>query len=260
MRVIAVDDEEDALALISGAITICLPDAELKPFDNPVTALDYASKNPVDIAFLDITMPDMTGIDMAKKLKAINPKINIIFATGYSDYMADAFAMHASGYLLKPVGPKAVKKELENLRAPVGDTVPHVEIRTFGSFEIFVDGNPVSFSRKPAKEVLAFLVDRNGAIVSKKEMCTVLFNDPECTHQSMDYLAKIIKDLSTTLKSLGAGDVVNVTRTECSLNLDSFTCDAFEYQKGNPEAINKFYGEYMSQFEWAKPSVQKFYK
>lgn len=259
MIVIAVDDEEDALALITGAVKINLPDAELYPFRSPSAALDFATKNKPDIAFLDITMPGMTGLELAKSLKRINPSINIIFATAYSEYMGDAFSMHVSGYLMKPVSSKAVKKELDNLRSPVDSPEVPVFIKTFGNFEIFVNGETLTFSRKPAKEVLAYLVNKNGAIVSKDELCRTLFDDPECTHRSRDYLSKIIKDLGATLKAAGVSNIVNIERRECSVRPENFICDSYEYNKGNPEYINKFNGEYMEQFGWARESITQFY-
>ncbi|MCQ2079726.1 MAG: response regulator [archaeon] len=260
MIVFAVDDEEDALALITGAIKINLPDAELYPFNSASAAISFAEKTCPDIAFLDIAMPEMSGIDLAKKLKSINPKINLIFATAYSEYMGDAFSLHASGYLMKPISSKSVKKELENLRSPVTAPEVPVFVHTFGNFEIYVDGEPVSFSRRPAKEVLAYLVDRKGAVVSKKELCEALFKDPDCTHKSMDYLSKIIKDLGTTLDKAGVGRMIHIDRKECFVVPEHFLCDAYEYFKGNPEYMNKFSGDYMSQFEWAQDSVSKFYR
>lgn len=260
MIVFAVDDEEDALALITGAIKINLPDAEIFPFNSPLAALSFAETTAPDIAFLDISMPEMNGIELARKLKAVNPKVNLIFATAYSEYMGDAFSLHASGYMMKPIGSKSVKRELDNLRSPVSAPEVPVFIHTFGNFEIYVNGEPVSFSRKPAKEVLAYLVDRRGAVVTKKELCEALFDDPDCTHKSMDYLSKIIKDLGTTLDKAGVGKMIHIDRKECFVDPEHFLCDAYEYFNGNPEYMNKFNGEYMNQFEWAQRSIGKFYQ
>jgi len=58
-------------------------------------------------------MRGMTGVEVAKKLKEINPKMNIIFVTGFSDYKGDAMDMKASGYIMKPVTAEEVKAELD---------------------------------------------------------------------------------------------------------------------------------------------------
>ena len=177
MRILAVDDEKDALEVLVAAISECEKDAEIKAFNSPTEALNYAAENPPDIAFLDIRMPTMSGLDLAKKLKAINVRVNIVFSTGYSEYASDAFSMHASGYIMKPVSVRLVRKELENLRNPVETPNSRIFVRTFGNFELFVDGETLHFSRKPAKELLAYLVDRKGSAVTRKELCSVLLQD-----------------------------------------------------------------------------------
>ena len=148
MRILAVDDEKDALEVLVAAISECEKDAEIKAFNSPTEALNYAAENPPDIAFLDIRMPTMSGLDLAKKLKAINVRVNIVFSTGYSEYASDAFSMHASGYIMKPVSVRLVRKELENLRNPVETPNSRIFVRTFGNFELFVDGETLHFQGK----------------------------------------------------------------------------------------------------------------
>ncbi len=260
MRILALDDEEDALEVLVSAITACQPDADVKGFNSPTEALEYAEQNQMDIAFLDVRMPGITGLDVAKKLKKINPKINIIFSTGFSEFASDAFSIHASGYLMKPITTKDVRKELDNLRNPVEKPKKRVYIRTFGNFELFVDGETIHFSRKPAKELLAYLVDRKGSAVTRRELCDVLLQDAAFTRKSQDYLTKIVKELQKALEEVKAADIVNLDRSEYSVIPDNFDCDAYDYLKGMPDAFNNFYGEYMSQYPWAEKSIQQFYK
>ena len=260
MRILALDDEEDALEVLVSAITACQPDADVKGFNSPTEALEYAEQNQMDIAFLDVRMPGITGLDVAKKLKKINPKINIIFSTGFSEFASDAFSIHASGYLMKPITTKDVRKELDNLRNPVEKPKKRVYIRTFGNFELFVDGETIHFSRKPAKELLAYLVDRKGSAVTRRELCDVLLQDAAFTRKSQDYLTKIVKELQKALEEVKAADIVNLDRSEYSVIPDNFDCDAYDYLKCMPDAFNNFYGEYMSQYPWAEKSIQQFYK
>ncbi len=260
MRILAVDDEQDALEVLTSAITACQPDADIKGFNSPTEALEYAEKNQMDIAFLDVRMPGITGLEVAKRLKKINPRINIIFSTGFSEFASDAFSLHASGYLMKPITTRDVRKELENLRNPVEQPKKRVYIRTFGNFELFVDGETIHFSRKPAKELLAYLVDRKGSAVTRRELCDVLLQDAAFTRKSQDYLTKIVKELQKALEEVKASDIVNLDRSEYSVIPDNFDCDAYDYLKGMPDAFNNFYGEYMSQYPWAEKSIQQFYK
>lgn len=119
MTILAVDDEIGALTALGQKIEVNVKDALIKAFTNPEEALNYAEHNLCDIAFLDIDMPKVSGIEVARLLKQINPQLNIIFVTAYSQYGVDAFALYASGYLLKPVSRSDIKMALENLRYPV---------------------------------------------------------------------------------------------------------------------------------------------
>lgn len=120
MKIIAVDDEELALYALNMAICEALPETEPVCFREAAEALAYAQEKPVDVAFLDADMgAGMSGLELAKALLAIRPTTNIIFVTGYSEYLEDAFALYASGYVKKPVRVRRILKEMANLRYPL---------------------------------------------------------------------------------------------------------------------------------------------
>ena len=164
MKILCVDDEALMLQMLEMAIREAQPDADVLAFDEPEDLLDEAKANGCDIAFLDIHMSGMTGVELAKELKGVNPKMNIIFVTGFSEYTGDAMRLRASGYIMKPVTAEAVKEELSELRFPI---VPKenalLRVQCFGNFDVFTpDGKPVHFERSKAKEIFAYLVHRHG--------------------------------------------------------------------------------------------------
>ncbi len=169
MIVIAVDDERFALENLVESIGQASSDAQIHRFRYPEDALDFAKGNHVDVAFLDVEMIGMNGVELAERLKLYHPDINIIFSTGYGHYRDAAFDLHASGYLTKPITPEKVKKELDNLRRPIRNP-KRVRIRTFGNFEVYLDGNPIGFKYSKTKEMLAYLVDRKGALCTNGEI------------------------------------------------------------------------------------------
>ena len=116
MRILCLDDEPLALKMLEAAIREAKSDAEVTAFRKQADLLEDAKQNGCDVAFLDIHMRGMNGVEVAKRLKEINPKMNIIFVTGFSDYKGDAMDMKASGYIMKPVTAEEVKAELEDLR------------------------------------------------------------------------------------------------------------------------------------------------
>ena len=161
MKILALDDEIHALNMLKSAISEVVTDAEMYLCQSSESALITAKQERIDVAFLDIHMAGMDGVTLAYELKKINPDINIIFATGFSEFMKQGFDMHASGYILKPVTPEAVRREMENLRNPVAKEEPEkrVKVVTFGNFEVFVDNELVRFERKQSKEIFAYLID-----------------------------------------------------------------------------------------------------
>lgn len=260
MKILAVDDEAGSLKLLVRAIGRVQENAEVFSTQRASEALAYAKEHFPDVAFLDIQMPEITGLELAKKLKAIHPKINIIFCTGYSDYAMEAMKMHSSGYILKPVTAEDVGNELSSLRNPVPSTEKNEKMyaRTFGSFDFFVDGKPVTFRRERAKELLAFLIDRAGSSASRKEISSVIFEDREYTRATQAYLSQIIKSLSDTLKDYGASGVLLSDYNSYSVDTSLFGCDAYDYLAGEPSAINSYVGDYMQQYSWAEESKYKF--
>ena len=250
MKIIAVDDERPALSVLQKRITEVAPDDELSTFDTSRAALEYAKTNDIDVAMLDINLPGINGMELAKELKKINPQINIIFCTAYSEFMQEAFDVHASGYLLKPVTKEGVEKALNNLLHPVEKEMPKVFIRTFGEFDLLIDGRPVLFHSKKSKELLAILVDKRGAIVTKKDIAAVLFED-SYSITTQTYLKKIFKDLVLSLTEYGIEKMLVKGFNQYGLDITTFSCDLYDYDKGLPDAINAYKGEYMAQYEWA---------
>lgn len=100
MKCIVIDDEPFALNLIKDYV-LKTPYLELvEAFSNPFKALAFLINNPVDLIFLDINMPELTGIQLLKSLP-FQPKV--IFTTAYPEYGAESYEYSAVDYLLKPI-------------------------------------------------------------------------------------------------------------------------------------------------------------
>lgn len=247
MKILLVDDEELQLLRLENEVKKVVPSgATILSFSNSSKFLKDHKEDKIDIAFLDIEMPGMNGISLAKELKKINPLVNIIFVTAYNDYALEAYKIHASGYLSKPVSAEKIKKELEALRYPIefkGEK--KLQIKCFGNFEIFHNGEPVRFSYQKSKEVFAYLVDREGSVINVNELNAVLWEED---HKS--YLRNLIADIVTTLKNIDCSDVFLKKHNGCCIDINKVDCDAYEYKNGNPNAIRMYRGEYMAQYPW----------
>ena len=261
MHILATDDEQSALNILMGAVQEVVPSAKVHGFRNPNEALEFMKETKCEIAFLDIQMREMSGIVLARKLKEIYPKVNIVFVTGYSQYANEAFALHASGYVYKPVTAEKIVNEMENLRTPVKWKETGICVNTFGSFELIVNGKEVSFGREKAKEMLAYLVDKRGKGATRKELATVLFERDDYSRATQNYLSKIIKELIVVLEKVGAEKMLKRGLNSYSVDVDAFSCDLYDYEKDDvtPDGLNRFYGEYMKQYSWAEVTLARLY-
>jgi two-component SAPR family response regulator len=230
-----------------------VPDADIHGFRKARDAQAFIETNHCDIAFLDINLRGASGITFANELRAINPKLNIIFTTGYSEYTVDAFRLHASGYVLKPVTQAKIQHELDELRFPLSDSArKRVRIRAFGNFEIYADGKPIKFQYTKTKELIAYLVDRIGTTATINEMLSVLWED-ESKKSHISYLKNIRSDLLSTLAELDCDDIILRVRGGLAIVPDKVDCDYFNYLKGSAkdDIVSTYRGEYMSQYTWA---------
>lgn len=246
MNIIAVDDERPALQAVERAVTSVVDSVTC--FTTARQALDYAKTNAVDVAFLDLEMPGMGGIALAEALQAIHKDVNIIFVTGHQRYAVDAFRLKASGYLLKPINERQVSEELSYLRNPVRQ----LRVQCFGNFQLYVCGKPLVFGRPKSKEILAYLVDRRGASVSKKELAAILWPDEPYTHTMQSHLYVLLSEMARTLQDAAAAELIIMERGSYSVDTDTFQCDYYDYLDNNPNVGSNALNEYLVEYSWAE--------
>ena len=248
MKVIAVDDEIYMLETLQEAVYASADIDLVEAFSSCSSALAYAAENPIDIAFLDINMRGIGGLRLAEKLMELQPRCKIIFCTGHEEYAVSAFQLHVSGYLMKPITPEAVQKEIDHIKG-VKATEKLLTIQCFGNFEVFHNGEILPFKRKKAKEFLAVLLDRNGAGMTAKQICAILFPNNTDDTKNAAYLRQLVLDLKNTLKAIRAEDVLQHDTPYYRIDTNLVRCDYLSFlETGKPE----FHGEYMTQYSWAE--------
>ena len=253
MKILCVDDEPLMLQMLEIAIQEAKPDAEVFAFEDQDELLEEAKKGDCDIAFLDIHMRGMTGVELAKELKKVNPKMNIIFVTGFSEYAGEAMKMHASGYIMKPVTKEKVEEELKDLRFPI---IPKenalLKVQCFGNFDVFTpDGKPVHFERSKSKEIFAYLIHRHGSSCTIKEIAAALFEDEPYDKKQQNYIQILISAMMKSLKKIGAEKVVHKSYNSLSVDVNTLDCDYYRFAELDAGSVNAYQNEYMSQYYWA---------
>jgi two-component SAPR family response regulator len=260
VKVIAVDDDEINLEIFQVEAESLETVEIIGLFQSPMKALDFVSRTPVDIAVLDIEMPEINGIELGHRLKECCPDIALIYITGFKEYAFDAFQLEASAYLTKPYYQKDIENAVSRAvrlsgKANMQPEKRDIFIRTFGRFEIFVNDRPVEFSSSKAKEMLALIVDRKGGIVTTEEMITYLWEDRPDDDKSRNLCRKVIQRLHNQLKEQGIDYILLRHNRGRSLDISKVTCDYYEYLDGSEEPKHEFYGEYMTNYSWAEETL-----
>ena len=117
-NIIMVDDNA---VILNGGLAIIeevIPNASVTGFTKPMEAVEFAKANSVALAFLDIEMGSVSGLDVCRELLEVNPHTNVVYLTAYGNYSLDAWRTGACGFVLKPITPEGVKEQLKKLRYP----------------------------------------------------------------------------------------------------------------------------------------------
>lgn len=137
-----------------------------------------------------------------------------------------------------------------------GSTPPKVDIRTFGYFDVFVDGQPVVFHSGKAKELLAFLVDRRGAFASSSEIIAALWENEPANKVTRARCRKTVMRLLDELKNYGVENIVETASNGSRRIIPQLvTCDYYEYLADNPDYQTRFTGAYMSNYSWGETTL-----
>lgn len=214
LKIIIVDDEKASINVFMDDFLLDNSEVDAKCFkDDPFQAIAYAERTKIDIAFLDVNMPKINGIDLAKKLLEINPRIKFVFISGYernAEKLAEIFEDNFIGLFSKPYQEdelRDIMNKIFNERQRV------VSIRCLDAFNLFVNGDAVRFDTKKSKELLALLVDADGGYVDTDYLVAMLF--PEKTAEKGKLLFKDnLYRLRKTLNRYEIGEIIECNKSQ----------------------------------------------
>lgn len=117
-NLVIVDDNRAVLSYNLLILKETVPAAVITGFNWPQQAIEYARTNRIDLAFLDIEMGTASGLDLCSTLIEINPCTKVIYLTAYPEYSLNAWDTDASGFLVKPLTPESIRRQLKKLHIP----------------------------------------------------------------------------------------------------------------------------------------------
>lgn len=252
MNAIAVDDEQRALRMMQVMFRE-IEEVKLEAvFSSAAGALDYLQGHKVDVVFLDVSMPGRDGISLAREIRAMPCPPKLVFVTGHEEYALDAWGVDAVDYILKPYRLEHIRHAIARCKsfgpAGAGHTV---EARCFPGFDLFVDGIPLKFHNKKAKELLAYLVHCQGEWVATDQIVYNLFTDQD-EEAGKKYYNVISYRLRRSLTDAGIGHILETDYGKSRVCADQISCDYYSYLEGRHEL---FLGDYLQEYSWAEPTV-----
>lgn len=244
MKIIIVDDEITSLQTFFTQI-INENDLEYKFFkDNANEILEYVKSNNINAAFLDINMPNINGIDLAKRLININKNIKIIFVTGLSttiNEIDNSIKNNVVGFIYKPYDFNDLKYYVNIIS---NDNVV-LDVKMFNSFDCFIDGKVINFSSSKSKELFALLLAYNGKILDMNDAISQIWPDKD-----IDKSKKLYRDAVWRLrKTLDENkfNCITFQRGALILNKENIKCDYWDYLNNN----GRYNGVFCKSYDWA---------
>lgn len=122
MRIAVIDDERPARSELIHQLSELLPGAAIEEGDSGASALELAGKGTYDLFFLDINLGDINGTVLIQALKNMQPEMQIVFVTAYSEYAVAAFELGVEDYVLKPYDKTRLSQVLERCVKKAGET------------------------------------------------------------------------------------------------------------------------------------------
>lgn len=271
IKAILVDDERLALAKLSGLLKGSGLVDVLGSYEHPTDALEAEAIGSVDVVFLDIEMPEMSGFVLADRILQMNSEVSVVFVTAYNEYAVEAFELNAIDYLLKPVKKERLLNTLERVmkhpRLPNQQTL--LRVYCFGEFRVEAEGDgkeKINWRTSKAEKLFAFLIHHMGQSVSRDQVIEAIWDDlaPEKAvthfHTTMYYVRK-------ALSNIGIKGLIHQDKGFYQINADKIYCDYYEFERlsriSTPmseenvpalkNCVRMYRGEYLSQhsYPWA---------
>ena len=203
MITLSVDDQQEVTNLMKKMLTKIDPNGTHMTASNMDEAFALLSDE-VQIIFLDIEMPGLSGIEAAELLQKRYKRLNVIFVTGHPEYSFPAHSVHPSGFLAKPVDEHDILREFKHLRYPIEEPKSQLRVQC-SPFAVFVGDKLFAFKSDRTMELFAYLVYRNGAICTNGELLGVLW---EGDTDRNGRLRQLTMDMRDCLREIGAEDII----------------------------------------------------
>lgn len=241
---LTVDDHEAVTRLMQKMLTDIDPQGTHLSATSAEEALEILGLGNIQVLFLDIEMPNMSGVEMAQKLTQEYPKLNVIFVTGHPEYAYQALKVHCCGFITKPIEERDIREELERLRPEnrklaVKFGREKLTVQCGADFKINGIDSEDFFTRDRTHELFAYLIYRGGVLCSNSEIITVMFGIQSDEKEKQDILRQYISDMRGKLRDLGAEELIKKRYGKIGLDTEGIELE------GDPSEFRELFHWYV---------------
>lgn len=232
IRIAAVDDEFHVLERFERMVSDVKELEICGLFETGEQLLAYLKEQPLDAVFLDIEMPGVNGLQLSGQILDINENIDIIFVTAFNQYAIEAFELQAMDYILKPLTEERLCKTVSRLskKKKSIEKTGKPFIQCFDDFEVFLNGDALTWKNSKAKELLAFLAHKRGVPVSWEKIADALWPDYDFEKAQTNFHATTYL-LRKRLAEAGISQILENRRGNYRVKTDQVDCDIYQLEE-----------------------------
>ena len=256
MRILVVDSDVKKAQMLKQTLSETFPNVLVDVEHDEQEACYLAERIEYSAVLTETKGANFDGLCFARSVHERSPQTRVIFVTNDPSFAVPAFKTRAVGYLLAPISQESIREEFVDLGIFGGET-HKLEAKTFGNFEIFCDGKIMQFGRAKSKELLAYLIDKNGTTATGSELIVNLWEDKDVDRTTRSMLHNLVSDIKKTFLNYGISDFFETKRNAFRIKTEKIVCDYFDLLSGKNDAVRKFKGEYMSAYSWAEFTIGK---
>lgn len=277
MNVVLIDDENLALNYLEHHLQSIFGIHVAGKFINPVEGKEFILQTDIDVVFLDIHLPEISGIELAGQLLQFKPRLNIVFVTAYDDYAVKAFELNALDYVMKPLRKERLTITLERIRerlegVPAAPPAAKEELHVclFQQLQMTAKGRtfaPIRWRTSRAQELFLYMLQHRGQLVRKSALIELLWPEYE-PGKAYSQLYTAIYHIRRTIEPFGPYFHISNATDGYVLSLECVRLDVEVWERfilsgypvneatiGEYEGVMDLYqGDYMQNYEywWAE--------
>ncbi|MBO5736685.1 MAG: response regulator [Clostridia bacterium] len=254
MRILIVDSSAEEAEKLAKIVRTAFPNALIDVEGEEEEACYLVERKEYSAVLTETKRKNFNGLRFARSVHERSPQTRVIFVTNDPSFAVPAFKTRAVGYLVTPISKEDLREEFVDLGLFGGEN-HKVEAKTFGNFEMFCDGEIIQFGRAKSKELLAYLIDKNGTTATGSELIVNLWEDKDVDRTTRSMLHNLVTDIKKTLLSYGISEIFETKRNAFRIKKETIVCEYFDLLDGKEDAARKFKGEYMSAYAWAEFTI-----